>query len=84
LNDLLHSVIANMAHNLARSGLGHNLALLGLSLHMFYQKIRLAIVFGVHNIAESDLDMPPALEENFYLVANSLIIHNTPCWVVIG
>ena len=63
-----------MAHNLARSGLGHNLALLGLSLHMFYQKIRLAIVFGVHNIAESDLDMPPALEENFCLVTNLLIL----------
>ena len=41
---------------------------------MFYQKIRLAIVFGVHNIAESDLDMPPALEENFCLVANPLIL----------
>ena len=74
MNDLLHSVIANMAHNLVLSGSGHNLALLGLSLHMFYQKIRLAIVFGVHNIAESDLDMPPALEENFCLVANPLIL----------
>ncbi len=74
MNDLLHSVIANMAHNLVLSGSGHNLALFGLSLHMFYQKIRSTIVFGGHNIAESDLDMPLALEENFCLVANPLLL----------
>jgi len=27
--------------------------------------------------------MPPALEENFYLIANSLITYDTTCWVII-
>ena len=74
MDDLLHTFFANLAHNLKRSSSVHNLALVGLLLHMFYQKIRLAIVFGAHNIAESDLDMPPALEENFCLVTNPLLL----------
>ena len=40
--------------------------------------------FAAPNIAQSDIDMPPALEENFCLLANSLIVHNTAYWLVIG
>jgi len=76
--------MAIMAHNLRRSSSDHNLALVGLRLSMFYQKYSQSLSFGAPNMAQSDIDMPSALEENFCFLANSLIIHNTAYRLVIG